>query len=83
MVYTASSSTRTMAACSASANQVVIDNDGPHPAQDVGRLFRFSKGYLPIRINYFEATGDAELSFFIEDGSGKRSPAAPLFFHSD
>jgi S1-C subfamily serine protease len=61
--------------------QVVVDNDGPHPARDVGRLFRFSKGYLPIRIDYFEATGDAELSFFIEDGSGKRSPAAPLFFH--
>ena len=64
-------------------NQVAVDNDGPHPARDVGRLFRLRKGYLPIRIDYFEATGDAELSFFIEDGSGKRSPAAPLFFHSD
>ena len=64
-------------------NQVVVDNDGPHPARDVGTLFRLRKGYLPIRIDYFEATGDAELSFFIEDGSGKRFPAAPLFFHSN
>ena len=61
--------------------EVIVDNDGPHPAQDVGTLLRLRKGYLPIRIDYFEATGDAELNFFIEDGSGKRSPATPLFFH--
>ena len=64
-------------------DRVMIDNDGPHPARDVGRLFRLSKGFLPIRIDYFEATGDAELNFYIEDSTGKRSPASPLFFHSD
>ncbi|MFP6900384.1 MAG: trypsin-like peptidase domain-containing protein, partial [Opitutales bacterium] len=64
-------------------DQLVIDNDGLHPAQDVGRLFRFRKGFLPIRIDYFEATGDAVLSFEVEFSSGERQPAAPLFFHGN
>ena len=61
--------------------EILVDNDGPHPAQDVGRLLRLKKGYLPIRIDYFEATGDAELNLYIENSSGQRSDAAPLFFH--
>jgi hypothetical protein len=62
---------------------VIVDNDGPHPAQDVGSLLRLKKGFLPIRIDYFEATGDAELNLFIENSSGQRSDAASLFFHED
>ena len=46
-------------------DEIVLDNDGLHPAQDAGRLFRFSKGFLPIRIDYFEAQGGAALSFDI------------------
>ena len=38
------------------------------------------KGYLPIRIDYFEATGDAELNLYIENSSGQRSDAAPFSF---
>jgi S1-C subfamily serine protease len=64
-------------------DEIVLDNDGLHPAQDAGRLFRFRKGFLPIRINYFEATGDAALSFEIEFAGGERQPAAPLFFHEN
>ena len=60
---------------------VIVDNDGPHPARDVGTLLRLKKGFLPIRIDYFEATGDAELNLFIENSSGRRSDAASLFFH--
>jgi S1-C subfamily serine protease len=63
--------------------KIVADNDGPHPAQDVGTLMRLKKGFLPIRIDYFEATGDAELNLFIENSSGQRSDAAPLFFHAN
>ena len=62
-------------------DEVVLDNDGRHPAQDAGRLFRFRKGFLPIRIDYFEAQGDAALSFDFEFAGGDRQPAAPLFFH--
>ena len=61
--------------------KILVDNDGPHPARDVGTLLRLQKGFLPIRIDYFEATGDAELNLFIENSSGRRSDAAPLFFH--
>ncbi len=50
-------------------------------AQDAGILQYIKKGYLPIRIDYFEATGDAELNLYIENSSGQRSDAAPLFFH--
>ncbi|MBL63741.1 MAG: hypothetical protein CMI30_10085 [Opitutae bacterium] len=64
-------------------DQLVIDNDGLHPAQDAGRLFRFHKGFLPIRIDYFEAQGDAALSFDVEFEGGERQPAAPLFFHEN
>lgn len=64
-------------------DQLVIDNDGLHPAQDAGRLFRFRKGFLPIRIDYFEAQGDAALSFDVEFEGGERQPAAPLFFHEN
>ena len=60
---------------------VIVDNDGPHPAQDVGTLLRLKKGYQPIQVDYFEATGDAELSFFLEDASGKRESAEKFFFH--
>ena len=63
--------------------KILVDNDGPHPAQDVGTLLRLQKGFLPIRIDYFEATGDAELNLFIENSSGRRSDAAPLFFHEN
>tara|TARA_Y100000589_G_scaffold112197_1_gene106651 strand:- start:1655 stop:2908 length:1254 start_codon:yes stop_codon:yes gene_type:complete len=63
--------------------KILVDNDGPHPARDVGTLLRLQKGFLPIRIDYFEATGDAELNLFIENSSGRRSDAAPLFFHEN
>jgi len=63
--------------------KILVDNDGPHPARDVGTLLRLQKGFLPIRIDYFEATGDAELNLFIESSSGRRSDAAPLFFHEN
>ena len=61
--------------------KILIDNDGPHPAQDAGRLVRLAKGYLPIRIDYFESTGDASLGLFIEDSPGKRESAEKLFYH--
>ena len=63
------------------AGKEIIDNDGPHPAQDAGRLLRLAKGYVPIRIDYFEATGDASLGLFIEDGPGQRQSADKLFYH--
>ena len=66
-----------------SGKEILVNNDGPHPAQDVGTLMRLKKGFLPIRIDYFEATGDAELNLFIENSSGQRSDAAPLFFHAN
>ncbi len=63
--------------------KVAVNNDGPHPAQDVGALLRLRKGFLPIRIDYFEATGDASLDLHLEDANGKKLPTPPLFFHGE
>lgn len=61
--------------------KLIVNNDGPHPAQDVGVLLRLRKGFLPIRIDYFESTGDAVLDLRLEDATGKNLPTPPLFFH--
>ena len=57
--------------------EILVDNDGPHPAQDAGRLLRLKKGYLPIRIDYFEATGTPSSTLhrkFIRSTLGRRPP---------
>ena len=66
-------------------DKLVIDNDGLHPRQEVGCLVRLAAGLHPIRVEYFEATGDAELELQIE-GVGsetltlQRVPANMLFY---
>ena len=63
------------------AGKNVIDNDGPHPAQDMSRMLRLSKGFIPIQIDYFEATGDSALSLYIEESPDKRTSAENIFYH--
>lgn len=62
--------------------ELLIDNGGPHPRQELGRKVRLEKGLHPIRIDYFEATGDSTLELYLEDPSGARTPlASGAFFH--
>ena len=59
--------------------QLAADNDGPHPMQfAIGRR-RLEKGLHPIRIEFFEATGEAELTVTLtRDGASTRQE--PKFF---
>ena len=61
-------------------NRMIIDNDFNHPAQELSRLVRVSAGLHPIRIEYFENTGDSELSLFIEGDKLPRQSAQGLFY---
>lgn len=58
---------------------LVVANDGPHPLQWSSGRLRLGKGLHPIRIEFFEATGDAELQVTLaQDGSAVAQ--APAFF---
>ncbi len=63
-------------------DRLLIDNGGPHPPQEIGGKARLGKGLHPVRIDYFEATGDSELELFLEDAAGKRVKFGEgAFFH--
>lgn len=60
--------------------ELVANNDGPHPMQWTSGCGRWQKGLHPVKIEFFEATGDAELQVVLSrDGSDKR--LEPKFFH--
>jgi S1-C subfamily serine protease len=60
-----------------------IDNGGPHPRQELGSKARLAKGLHPVRIDYFEATGDSVLELFIEGPGGTRKKLSQdAFFHA-
>ena len=50
--------------------ELLADNDGPHPLQFTSGRRRFEKGLHPLRIEFFEATGDADLQIhLVRDGA--------------
>ncbi len=53
--------------------ELLADNDGPHPLQWSSGRRRLEKGLHPVRIEFFEATGDADLQVVLtRDGSSER-----------
>jgi S1-C subfamily serine protease len=53
--------------------ELLADNDGPHPLQFSSGRRRLVKGLHAVRIEYFEATGSAELQVTLSrDGSSAR-----------
>jgi hypothetical protein len=53
--------------------ELLTENDGPHPMQWSSGRRRLEKGLHPIRIEFFEATGDADLQVVLtRDGSSER-----------
>ncbi len=64
-------------------DRLLIDNGGPHPPQEIGAKVRLGKGLHPIRIDYFEATGESILELFLEDAGGERVKLGEgAFFHA-
>jgi S1-C subfamily serine protease len=59
-----------------------IDNDDNHPMQHLSRMVRLPAGLNPIRLEYFDYTGDAELELLIEGGEFTEPTSVPenLFF---
>lgn len=59
--------------------QLVANNDGPHPPQWASGRGRFAAGLHPVRIEFFEATGEEDLRVVLSrDGSSERQE--PNFF---
>jgi S1-C subfamily serine protease len=59
--------------------ELVANDDGQHPLQWASGRDRWQKGLHPVRIEFFEATGDADLQIVISrDGSDNRQQ--PKFF---
>ena len=59
--------------------ELVANNDGPHPMQWASGRDRWQRGLHAVRIEFFEATGDADLQVVLnKDGSEQR--LEPKFF---
>lgn len=58
---------------------LLVSNDGTHPMQWSSGRLRLGKGLHPIRIEFFEATGEADLQVTL--GADRSNvPQAPAFF---
>ena len=55
--------------------QRIIDNDGNHSHQGVGRLMYLQKGVHPLEISYFQGNGDLNLEFSVQQIGDKAGPA--------
>jgi hypothetical protein len=58
-----------------------IDNDFNHPPKPMSRLARMSKGLQPISIQYYQATGGAELSLTltrVDESTWDETPVNPI-----
>lgn len=54
-----------------------------HPPQEIGAKVRLGKGLHPIRIAYFEATGESILELFLKNAAGERTKLGEgAFFHA-
>jgi hypothetical protein len=61
--------------------ELLAENDGPHPMQFTSGRQRLDKGLHPVRIEFFEATGDADVQLVLaRDGS---PPAQEPKYFSD
>lgn len=61
--------------------EMVVENDGLHGIREVGGMVGLQAGYHPIRVEYFNATGAADLQVrWSVAGQGKQPiPASVLF----
>ena len=62
-------------------DRLVADNDGCHPEKEVAGAMRMKPGDYPIRVEFFEASGDQMLRLHLEEENGARKelPAEWLF----
>lgn len=63
--------------------QLTIDNDNNHPLQELSALIRVRKGLHPLRIEYFDYSGDALLQLHLADERDPRRPVPDHWFFQD
>ena len=63
-------------------HRLVIDNDLPHPYQELSRLVRVPKGLVRLRVEYAETSGDKELKLFAKRDIESKT-LVPLEFFRD
>lgn len=61
-------------------DQLVIDNDLPHPEQKLSRWVRVPAGLVPFRVEYAETSGEKSLSLLVTRDYDTTSPVALEFF---
>ncbi len=60
--------------------ELLADNDGPHPVQFTSGRGRYEKGLHRVRIEFFEATGEADLQvILVRDGTAVNQE--PKYYH--
>ena len=63
--------------------KLTIDNDDNHPLQELGQFVRVSAGLHPVRIEFFDATGEAELTLDVQEQGGERKALPAGWFFRD
>jgi S1-C subfamily serine protease len=63
--------------------KLIADNDGPHPVQFTSVRGRFEKGLHPVRIEFFEATGDADLQVTLVRDGGAVTQEPRYYFDAE
>ena len=61
-------------------DQLVIDNDLPHPYQELSRWVRVPEGLTRIRVEYAETSGDKELKLFAKRDIESKTSVQLEFF---
>jgi serine protease Do len=64
-------------------DHLVANNDGPHPLQAVSGRRLLGKGLHPARIEFFQATGEAELQVRIARDGSSAMQEPKFFFDSE
>jgi len=60
-------------------NRLIIDNGLSHPYQELSHAIRVPKGLVPIRIEYYQGTGETKLSVTLRRGNvADTAPAMDL-----
>lgn len=63
--------------------RLLIDNDDNHPLQELSRVVRVKAGLHPVRIEFFDFTGEAILQLSINDRNEKPRPVPDEWFFHD
>ena len=63
-------------------DELLIDNDGNHAPQGVGKLVYLKAGFHPLRLGYFQGNGGSEMQLLVEQlGHEQKQAAGDMVWH--